>query len=201
MITHHPDIATLLTCAAGSQPEALAAVMAAHLAVCPPCRAHLADAQVIGEALFEVLPPVQLARAVPTPCACPSHKAHALAPQTALAHGSSITGDIPLPLVGVLGHHLSAIQWDKVTAGVWTAPVPLSEHGNGTLHLLKLAPGITQPCATASYAKLTLVLSGSYTDGDQTFLPGDVADFDVQTNHHIAADAQTGCICLVAVDR
>ena len=38
-ITHHPDIATLMSCAAGSQPEALAAVIASHISHVPCVRA------------------------------------------------------------------------------------------------------------------------------------------------------------------
>jgi putative transcriptional regulator len=195
MITHHLDIATLMSCAAGSQPEALAAVTVAHLAVCPTCSAKLASAQTIGEALFSGLPPVALSHAIPTPT--PAFTAVQRAPK--LQRGAS--GDVPLALVNVMGHHLSDVQWDSVATGIWTAPVPLSANSTGELHFLKLAPGVTQPSAESSGAKLAIVLAGSYLDGDQTFLPGDVADFDDQSLHRIAADAHTGCICLVGVDR
>jgi putative transcriptional regulator len=195
MITHHLDIATLMSCAAGSQPEALAAVTVAHLAVCPACSAELAGAQTIGEALFAALPPVALEHAMPTPAPAFAHVQRAPTLETGPA------GDVPLALVNVMGHHLSDVQWDKVTTGVWTAPVPLSANSTGELHLLKLAPGVTQPSAKTSSAKLSIVLAGSYLDGDQTFLPGDVTDFDDQAQHLIAADAHTGCICLVGADR
>ena len=52
-ITHHPDISTLMCCAAGSQPEAFAAVVASHLALCPECRAEVRHMQEIGVALFD----------------------------------------------------------------------------------------------------------------------------------------------------
>jgi putative transcriptional regulator len=195
MITHHLDIATLMSCAAGSQPEALAAVTVAHLEVCPTCSARLAGAQTIGEALFAALPPVALAHGMPTPAPPFAHL------QGAPTLRTRLTGDVPLALVNVMGYTLADVQWDKVTTGVWTAPVPLSATRNGELHLLKLAPGVTQPSAKASGSKLSIVLSGSYVDGDHTFLPGDVADFDDQGQHRIAADGQTGCICLVAADR
>jgi putative transcriptional regulator len=195
MISHHLDTATLMSCAAGSQPEALAAVTVAHLAVCPTCTAKLADAHTIGEVLFASLKPTALAQGVPTP------NPHMPSLQRAAQPAIVPTGDVPLPLVGVIGTSLADVTWDQVTAGIWTAPVPLSDTANGELHLLKLAPGVTQPSARSSGSKLAIVLTGSYLDGDQTYLPGDVADLDDQAHHQIAADTKTGCICLIAADR
>ena len=51
-INHHLDDSTLMSCAAGSQPEALAAVVSSHLSVCPRCRTELKKHALIGEALF-----------------------------------------------------------------------------------------------------------------------------------------------------
>ena len=34
-ITHHPAPESLMSCSAGSMPEAFAAVMASHIAMCP----------------------------------------------------------------------------------------------------------------------------------------------------------------------
>lgn len=189
MITHHLDIATLISCSAGSQPEALAAVTAAHLAVCASCTAQLAKAHVIGEAMFASLHPVALSQSAPTAFSTPA------------ARSPSADGSIPLPAICTLGHDRSDIQWDKVASGVWTAPIPLSAEANGSLHLLKLAPGVTQPSAQTSGSKLSIVVSGSYQDGDKTFLPGDVADYDTQSDHVKAANPDTGCVCLIATDR
>lgn len=201
MITHHLDIATLISCSAGSQPEALAAVTAAHLAVCPSCTTRLSRAQTIGEAIFDALPGVPLTKAIPTPTSALNQPLPKATSATIPHRITGTLGDVPLPLVCTLGYHLADIEWDKVTAGVWTAPVPLSENGVGQLHLLKLAPGVTQPSAKTPSSKLMMVLSGSYLEGGSIFVPGDVADFDDHTHRNIAADAQTGCVCLVAVDR
>ncbi len=59
-ITHHLDDATLMSFAAGSLPAALAAVAAAHAAMCPRCRREIAALERLGGALMAGLQPVDL---------------------------------------------------------------------------------------------------------------------------------------------
>ena len=59
-ITHHLDDATLMSFAAGSLPAALAAVAAAHAAMCPRCRREIATLERLGGALMAGLQPVDL---------------------------------------------------------------------------------------------------------------------------------------------
>jgi len=65
-ITHHLDDATLMSFAAGSLPNALAAIAAAHVAGCPRCRRELRMLERIGGALVSALPPATLDRSQPT---------------------------------------------------------------------------------------------------------------------------------------
>ena len=51
-IMRHPDAATLMSFAAGSLAEPLAAVVAAHVAMCAACRADVADLELLGAALL-----------------------------------------------------------------------------------------------------------------------------------------------------
>ena len=64
-ITHHLDDATLMSFAAGSLPNALAAVAAAHVAMCPHCRRELRMLERIGGALVSALTPATLVRVQP----------------------------------------------------------------------------------------------------------------------------------------
>ena len=54
-ITHHPAPESLMSCSAGSMPEAFAAVMASHIAMCPDCRKELSVMEQIGTVLFEAI--------------------------------------------------------------------------------------------------------------------------------------------------
>ncbi|MEQ1517372.1 MAG: zf-HC2 domain-containing protein, partial [Usitatibacteraceae bacterium] len=51
-IEHHPDDATLVSYGAGTLPEALTAVVAAHVSMCPRCRAEVADLNLLGATLM-----------------------------------------------------------------------------------------------------------------------------------------------------
>lgn len=193
-ITHHPDIATLMCCSAGSQPEACAAVIASHLAVCPQCRAEVRKMQKIGVALFDSLEPETVA--VPPPVAT-MRAAEADAPEKSEPCVLS-AGEIPQFLVSCVGPCLDMMSWQPVARGLSTHAIALSPGACGDLRLLKVDPGAAFPEHRHVGWELTLVLRGSYTDEFGTFLPGDVADLDEEAHHHPVACAQKGCICLMA---
>ena len=64
-ITRHLDGATLMSFAAGSLPQALAAVAAAHVSMCARCRDEVAFLESVGGALLAGMPQAALARPAP----------------------------------------------------------------------------------------------------------------------------------------
>jgi putative transcriptional regulator len=195
-IRHHPDISTLMSCAAGSQPEAIAAVMAAHISMCPACAAELRKLEEIGAALFEGLEPSTVTRSAPVAAA---RSGEGMDARTVAARAGG--GDVPAPLVALVGPRLAGIPWKKLAPGVWHYPLPLSEGAEGDLRLLKVAPGKALPEHGHGGTELTLLLEGSYHDKVGEFRTGDVADLDEDVEHQPIADKDTGCICLVASER
>ncbi len=208
-IHHHPDDATLMSYAAGSLPDALAAVVACHLAMCPRCRAEVSDMEALGALLMKDLPASPVADQTPplpvamdamritSPAlgATPRHAAEACA-----GHHGDGTG-LPAPLARHLGFRsLEEIPWRRLGFGVWHYPVPLSSRSGGDLRLLKVAPGQVMPEHGHGGSELTLLLSGSYRDEIGTFHVGDLADLDDEIEHSPIADPHEGCICLVASD-
>ncbi len=190
-ISHHLDDSTLMSCAAGSQPEALAAVVSSHLAVCPRCRAELKKHALIGEALFESLKPEPVVRE---------------APVVALRAGEAMTapeepeGEMPPALRAAIDGRFDDIPWRRAAPGVWHYPLPLSEGAKGDLRLLKVAPGTKLPEHGHGGTELTLVLDGSYSDEFGVYRRGDVADMGDDMEHRPIADAEQGCVCLAASD-
>jgi putative transcriptional regulator len=190
-ISHHLDDSTLMSCAAGSQPEAFAAVVSSHLAVCPRCRAELRRHSLIGEALFEVLKPEPVTRE---------------APVVAMRSGEATVAELECPempaaLRAALAGKFDDVPWRRAAPGVWHYPLPLSADAKGDLRLLKVAPGTVLPEHGHGGTELTLVLYGSYTDELGTFRRGDVADLGDDVEHRPVADAELGCVCLVASDQ
>ena len=188
-IRHHLDDATLMSYAAGSLPNALAAVVATHAAMCRRCREELAHHERIGAAMFEKLPPATLTAPVPE-----FPTIDGTPPETGVRTG----GSVPAPLARLVGDRLDAIRWRPLAMGVWHRR--LSPGGGGDLRLIKVGPGYGLPAHGHNGAELTLVLRGSYQDSLGTFQPGDVADLDEEVEHRPVADA-SGCICLVACER
>jgi putative transcriptional regulator len=190
-ISHHLDDSTLMSCAAGSQPEAFAAVVSSHLAVCPRCRAELRRHSLIGEALFEVLKPEPVTRE---------------APVVAMRSGEATSAEqecpeIPTALKAALAGRFDEVPWRRAAPGIWHYPLPLSADAKGDLRLLKVAPGTVLPEHGHGGTELTLVLSGSYSDEFGTFRAGDVADLGDDVEHRPVADPELGCVCLVASDQ
>ncbi len=190
-ITHHLDDATLMSFAAGALPGALAAVAAAHVAMCGRCRAEMADLERVGAALLANLAPVPLGhpeRAQPLPSGAldlPHRRADADAPE----------GEIPKPVARLIQGGLDAVAWRWLGPGVWDHPLQV---GTGKLRLLKVAPGRNVPEHGHGGTELTLVLRGAFRDESGRYARGDVSELDETLVHQPMTDAGGDCICLIA---
>ncbi|MEO1281701.1 MAG: cupin domain-containing protein [Pseudomonadota bacterium] len=192
-ITHHPDVSTLMTCSAGSQPEALCAVVASHLSMCSSCMEELGQMEQIGVSLFERLPAAQVANwsAVFQDLPQSETRKQTDAPDLDGA-------DVPTPLICVLGPRLDDLSWELAAEGIWQCVVPLTPGAKGDLRLIKLAPGKYLPRHGHKGEELTILLRGGYTDDLGTFKRGDFSDLDDDVEHELKADATDGCILLIA---
>jgi putative transcriptional regulator len=187
-ITHHLDDATLMSYAAGSLPGPLALVAAAHIEMCAHCRAELGHHERIGAAMLDALSPVALQG--PAPAAPPRPAPQRTASRPAM-------GDVPSSLARLVPD-LDQVRWRWVAPGVWHRPLPMA--GKGTLQLIRGAPGASVPEHGHGGSELTLVLRGALIDSTGRYAAGDVADLDDGVEHMPAADAEQGCICVIAND-
>jgi putative transcriptional regulator len=191
-ITHHPAPESLMSCSAGSMPEAFAAVMASHIAMCPSCRKELAVMERIGTVLFEAI--------APTAVACEAQVASVRDLGLRDERQSRSDGDVPAPLVIALGTSLDRVPWKWAGRGVWQHQISLSHECSSSLRLIKVAAGLSLPKHSHSGSELTLVLRGSFRDESGQYAAGDVADVSEEIEHAPIADADQGCICLVATE-
>jgi putative transcriptional regulator len=193
-IVRHPDVSTIMTCSAGSQPEALCAVVTSHLSMCPECMRELSLLEEIGVSLFECSAgePDLTAAGVPS--------ASTVFEQGRDARAASTKVDVPWPLIAVLGDDLDAIEWTEIRPGIAIHPIELSEHAKGDLRLLRLDPGKRLPSHGHQGEELSLVLRGSYSDETGSFGVGDMSDLDDDTRHSVLAGPE-GCIVLIASEK
>ena len=193
-IRHHLDPSTLMAYSAGTLDEALAAVVASHIDLCPECSGAADDLDLFGAAVLEAFPSAGgAAVAVPESTKVPRAK---IAPQ------SRAVGDgLPGPIAAAYGLTLASVPWKRLGPGVWHHRLALREGGQGDLRLLKIGAGRTMPDHGHGGAELTLVLDGAYSDATGEFRRGDVQDADDDIEHQPMADKDGGCICLIASER
>jgi putative transcriptional regulator len=191
-ITHHPAPESLMSCSAGSMPEAFAAVMASHIVMCADCRKELSVMEQIGTVLFEAI--------TPTAVACEAKVTSMRDLQVHDERRPRLDGDVPSPLVRTLGTSLDRVPWKRAGRGIWQHRIALSHEGSSTLRLIKVAAGLSLPEHGHGGSELTLVLRGAFRDTRGHYTTGDVADVDEDIEHGPIADAEQGCICLVATD-
>jgi putative transcriptional regulator len=197
-IRHHPDDATLVAYAAGAVTEGISLVVAAHLELCPQCRARVRDAADLGGALLAGLDPAPLregalASVLARVEASPER---ASAPQ---ARPRAVDG-LPATLAPWFPAGLDRVPWRSLVPGIRHFRFPGVDSGAGTVRLLAIAPGTALPHHGHGGTELTLVLRGSFADEIGRFAPGDLADLDPSVQHQPLADTDTHCICLIATD-
>jgi putative transcriptional regulator len=193
-ISHHADDATLMSYAAGSLPEALSVVVAAHVSMCPLCAHEVRRLEAIGSAMLAGLRPVAMIQDVPP-------QAEMRTPRPPASDRRTTNTDLPRPLDRLIGTDLADIPWKRLGFGVWHLPLDLSEEAEGDLRLLRVAPGRIMPEHGHGGSELTLILNGAYIDKYGQFCAGDIADLDDSVEHRPISHDTQGCICIVASEK
>jgi putative transcriptional regulator len=199
-IDRHLDDATMMSYAAGSLGEPLAAAAAAHVSMCAHCRRELKTMEAFGAALMEDASSEGPAKVQTL------HRPSVAAPALADVDGHAMTsrlsgGGLPEPIARKYGLTIDTIPWRRLGPGVWHHRLAVSPGVTGDLRLLKIAAGRKMPEHGHGGTELTLVLDGSFNDETGTYRRGDIQDVDGDVEHRPVAGEQTGCICLVAAEQ
>ncbi len=195
VITHHPDSTTLLSYAAATIAEPLAAVVAAHLSMCPRCRAEVADLELLGAAIMLSAPDCSSGAALKVP-ARPADVAKLA--DGRVAHSND---RLPAPISAAYALSLDSIPWKRLGPGVWHHRLALRQEGDGDLRLLRIAPGRKMPDHGHGGAELTLVIEGAYRDVTGQYRRGDIQDVDEGIEHQPIVDTDGECICMIASEQ
>jgi putative transcriptional regulator len=196
---HHPDYSTLMSYAAGSLPDPLSLVIAAHCSVCPDCARDVTKMERIGSALFGDLAATPMVDGAPRMAPRSAQQETSMSARRRL--DADADSEVPEPLRHLVGDNLDAIAWQRLGFGVWHAPVLKGKSARGDVRLLKVEPGRAMPEHGHGGSELTMILRGAYHDEVGRFGPGDVADLDDEIEHQPVADASVGCICIIASEK
>lgn len=201
-ITHHPGEATVLDHAAGRLNAATGAVVAAHLEVCPQCRALARMGEAIGGGVLAALAPDAMA---PDALALALARLDRPAPPASPAPEPVRLEGLELPrVVQRLARQRGGLgRWHWLAPGIQRLSLlsgTRARRDGSVLYMLRIAPGTAIPDHGHHGHETVCVLAGSYTDALGRFRAGDVAETGPEIEHMPVADAGAPCICLIATD-
>ncbi len=187
----------LLDYAAGSAPEAVSVLVAAHLELCPEARATLARLEAVGGAMLEDLPPAGLS---PASIEAVFAKLDALAQESAAAPqpARGAVAALPRALAPYIPDGIDALPWKNAGRGFEEAA--LGRRGRHTMSLLRARDGGRVPTHTHTGTEFLLVLDGSFRDERAAYARGEVCVGDAETLHTPTVDRGTSCLCLSVSD-
>lgn len=194
MLIHHPDENLLLDYATGSLDEPVGLLVATHLALCPTCRGQVEHYERIGGALLDEAANDTSGGDLLERVLAQLDESDMEPDAPKKAKSAPIESGIPQPLRDYLGDSVANLPW-RSWPGVKEHRL-LAEHEGYTTRLLSISPGKAMPQHSHEGQEFTLVLRGGFTDGDDHFLPGDVATADPSVDHKPVADSGEDCLCL-----
>ena len=200
-IHHHISDDLLVSYAAGSLAEGWSIAVATHLALCPACRRGLAVAESIGGELIETM-----ADDAALDDSWASVRSRLQHPPKRPAVGSRQTtppaghgGGLPEPLRSYVGGDLDTLRWRAVGRGAYQILIGTADRET-KVRLLRIPAGKPVPEHGHGGRELTLVLSGSFVDGENVFARGDIEDADASLTHQPIATPEADCVCLAVTD-
>lgn len=219
-IRHHAPAPYILDYASGALVGAPSLIIAAHVALCPKCRAEVEALEQIGGVLMESAPAAELSddllnrtmALLDAPGDEPrkgalrkENEKRCAAPRPSRLREETTAPDpvLPDPIRRVVGGGLEAVRWRGLGPGVRQALLSLGEAeevGAAKARLLRVAPGVALPHHSHEGAELSLVLQGAFRDGAERYARGDLQVADEAVGHAPIAEAGEDCICLVVTE-
>ncbi|MFT4120955.1 ChrR family anti-sigma-E factor [Bradyrhizobium sp.] len=188
-ITHHPGDETLAAFAAGTLDEPRSVVVAAHVALCPNCRAKVAAfEQVAGTLVERTLPAASRSGALDD----------ALARLDEAAPPAPVIREARPDCPGVLAPY-DVGPWRWIGPGVYWRKVEVPQSEGTRVFMLKAAPGSSLPHHGHSGIEWTCVLQGAFRHDFGRYGPGDFDEADDTVDHTPFVEQGDQCICLVAM--
>lgn len=189
------DDAWYMDYAAGTlRSEGEAVLLASHLELNEGASTRVRDLERIGTALMMMAEPDD-ALSFDADSVLDLIEAGAVAQSTAATDVPACEAFVPEALNAFLLEKKQTIRWEFLGPGLRKAMLWTGDEGE-KLWLLKAQPGVAIPHHGHNGSELTLVLKGSFHDGDAQYVAGDVEEAGPETEHDIRIDEGGECICL-----
>lgn len=204
-IRHHVSDELLLSYASGTLEEGWRLAVATHLALCPDCRNRLSLIEdTAGQLLEDIAPEAAMATSFDrlrqriVAEGEPAREATPAAERTA-APARVASPVLPEPLRSYVGGDVETLKWKSLGRGAYHIPIKTAD-GATMVRLLRIPAGKPVPEHGHGGRELTLVLSGSFHDGEALFARGDLEEADASIQHQPVATLGEDCICLAVTD-
>lgn len=199
MIKHHPDYNMLAEYAAGSSDWALSMGIAAHLHFCRECRMCVAELNQVGGMLLDQCPQAEVQDAVFSELMARIQvkSTVAAAPPAADLHPSIARDAMLAGLPGVIHKLLprqQPLRWRKVTASLRMARL-IAGQDKYEVAFHRIRSGGVVARHDHRGLEVTLVLKGSFSDGDGIYGPGDFLVRQPGEVHRPTAAQNEDCLC------
>ncbi|MCH1492527.1 MAG: ChrR family anti-sigma-E factor [Luminiphilus sp.] len=194
MTKHHPSNDCLMEHAAGSLPVAQAACVSAHLSYCERCRRTDSQLKTVGGALLERLDPIPVSEAL-----LDTVLARLEDPVPLTYTGQTAAAELPSLLQRLINGDFSQLVWKRITRSLSISYLSTGDT-NYEFALYRIAAGGRIPEHTHGGGEMTLVLEGGFSDGRDSYHPGDFIYRDAEDKHAPVALDGEDCICLAVLD-
>jgi putative transcriptional regulator len=198
-VKHHLSDDFLIEYAAGSLSEGWSLAVASHLALCPECRQRLHAMEGAAGALLD-----KAGESVDEDEAWARFKARTIdikveeiRPGTPAGIGNAAV--LPEPLRSYVGGDLGDLKWRALGRGAYQILIETQDKET-QVRLLRIPAGKPVPEHTHEGRELTLVLAGSFHDGEDLFARGDIEEADGDLLHTPTATEGEDCICLAVTE-
>ena len=206
-LNHHPSTSTLADFAFGTTSNISEFVIEAHLGACEECRNTVLSVESVGgELLMLGDPPNSLMKnnlRADGLRLCEEYDNDSDSESETLTGFSRVDGlDRGSELSNLFSTYLDcsfeALPWRK--AGKNIKVCRLRSEGEGSLWMIRGAPGAKLPAHSHTGQELTLILKGSYACSSQVFSKGDLHECDEEHSHQPIIIGQEECVSLVATE-
>ncbi len=194
MAKHHPSNDFLVEHTAGSLPVAQAACISAHLSYCERCRRVDNQLRTLGGAMLERLEPETVSEAL-----LDNVLARLEDPAPLTYSDQTIRTELPGLLERLINKDFSQLVWKRVTRALSVSYLSTGDT-NHEFALLRIAEGGRIPEHTHGGNEMTLVLEGGFSDGRDSYHPGDFIFRSSEDKHAPVALDGEDCICLTVLD-
>ena len=193
---HHIDQELLVAYTTGHLGQAVAVLVATHLALCPVCRSLADEAEAVGGAMFEGEASEGVGSGVLDALLSRlDDDDREIAPSPSPSAKPAV---IPDPLRSFTGP-FDQIPWAWRAPGIQTVELDL-KHGDLPVRLFRLAGGFVVPAHGHDGHERGLVLTGGFTDDLGHFVRGDVSLRGPQLRHEARVDKGEPCVVLFVND-